>query len=391
MPALGDIIKKAKNSSLTSVFNRNFTLLGDPSLVLAYPEKKAVITAINGDTLTVAGDTLGALSSITFTGEIQDNNDNLITSFNGTIDLKVFDKESDVTTLGNERLTYTYEAYNSTLFEGSASVLDGLFEITFVVPKDISYNLDVGKISLYATNHLDCDAHGSNTNIVIGGSATSFDPDDTPPTVQLFMDDLTFVDGGITGSEPLFIALLTDDHGINTATSGIGHEITLVIDGNQQDKLILNEFYYADIGDFTSGNINYQLSPLSEGLHTATLKAWDTYNNSVEESITFYVGSEPEVVVYPIPLTTESIFSIDHTRPGEEMEINLRIMDTRGSDVAYMQTFESYPETHLETFSWNGTNSGAALANGVYFYALTVRYTSDDASFTSLGRIILLK
>lgn len=391
MPALGDIIRQSKNGSLTSVFNRNFTLLGDPAIVLAYPENKVVITHINNDTLGAIGDTIGALAQITFHGQIQDLNDELISGFNGTLDMRVYDKQNSVTTLGNERLTFTYDDYNSILFEGSASVVDGAFEITFVVPKDISYNLDAGKISLYAHNALNQDAAGSYLNIIIGGSATSFDIDDTPPEAELFMDDLSFIDGGLTGESPLFIALLEDDHGINTATSGIGHEITLVIDDDQQNKLILNDFYTANLDDFTSGRIDYGLNNLEEGLHTATLKAWDTYNNSVEESITFYVGSEPEIVAYPIPVTRDVTFSIDHTRPNEEMVLNLRIMDARGVDVAYMNTTVPYPETHLESFTWDGTQNGVTLANGTYFYAITVRYTSDESSFTTLGRIVLLK
>ena len=54
-PRLGDIFKKTKVLSGTSANNRNFTLLGDPALRLAYPKYDVETTSI-ADTLKALGE-----------------------------------------------------------------------------------------------------------------------------------------------------------------------------------------------------------------------------------------------------------------------------------------------------------------------------------------------
>ena len=61
-PRLGDVFKQTKILSGTSVNNRNFTLLGDPALCLAYPEYEIETTSVL--------DTLKALGEVTITGEV---------------------------------------------------------------------------------------------------------------------------------------------------------------------------------------------------------------------------------------------------------------------------------------------------------------------------------
>ena len=43
--------------------------------------------------------------------------------------------------------------------------------------------------------------------------------------MQLFMNDESFVSGGITNSNPTLIVQLFDENGINTS-SGVGHDIS---------------------------------------------------------------------------------------------------------------------------------------------------------------------
>ena len=57
---LGDIFKDTKNNSLNGVLNRNFSLLGDPSMRLSYANQLITIDSLNGTVLTNS-DTLSAL------------------------------------------------------------------------------------------------------------------------------------------------------------------------------------------------------------------------------------------------------------------------------------------------------------------------------------------
>ena len=46
---LGDIMRETKNNSLAGAGNRNYALLGDPMLRIAFPRQEVVLTAINGN------------------------------------------------------------------------------------------------------------------------------------------------------------------------------------------------------------------------------------------------------------------------------------------------------------------------------------------------------
>jgi hypothetical protein len=73
-----------------------------------------------------------------------------------------------------------------------------------------------GKISFYSKrNQILLDKTGYNTDIKIGGINENAVADNTGPTVKLYMNDETFVNGGITNRSPFLLAILSDEHGIN--------------------------------------------------------------------------------------------------------------------------------------------------------------------------------
>ncbi|MDH5381263.1 MAG: type IX secretion system sortase PorU, partial [Cyclobacteriaceae bacterium] len=67
---LGEVFRQTKNNSMNGVFNRNFSLLGDPSMTLNYPEHEVKVKSINSvqpDLIDLQG-----LSSVTVAGNIVD-------------------------------------------------------------------------------------------------------------------------------------------------------------------------------------------------------------------------------------------------------------------------------------------------------------------------------
>ena len=218
-PRLGDIFRETKRESGTSVNNRNFTFLGDPALRLAYPKYNINTTVIN--------DTLKALSEVTIEGEVVDDG-TVLSDFNGTIYSTVFDKEIDRTTLGQESCTpMPYRDQNNILYKGAATVNDGKFSFSFVVPKDIAYNYGLGKISYYAVSDDEnpIDAGGSDASFVIGGTSDDIVYDYDGANLELFMNTRQFVNGGITDKNPVLLVDVEDFSGINTVGNGIGHDI----------------------------------------------------------------------------------------------------------------------------------------------------------------------
>src|SRR5690606_21995293 len=100
-----------------------------------------------------------------------------------------------------------------------------------VMPKNISYQVGGGKFSLYAyDDERGDDANGVNTTLRIGGSETGVAADASPPVVQLFIGDTTFVNGGITTSNTDLIVKLSDNSGINISGYGIGNSIVAQLD-----------------------------------------------------------------------------------------------------------------------------------------------------------------
>ena len=389
LPRLGDLFKTTKVLSGTSVNNRNFTLLGDPALRLAYP-KYDVRT-------TIVSDTLKALSEVTIEGKIEEGGF-FISDFNGTIYPTVYDKELIKTTLGQESCTpMPYRDQNNILYKGAATVKDGEFSFSFIVPKDIAYNYGAGKISYYAVSddEIPVDASGSEKEFVIGGSAENVVYDYDEAELSLFINTRTFKDGGITDENPILIADVFDESGINTVGNGIGHDITAVLDGNTSNPYVLNDFYEAAKDDFTKGIINFPFYNLEKGEHTLTLKVWDVFNNSSEATINFVVSDENEFTIvdyitYPNPFSTSTDIYFQHNKPNQNLDLVLEIYSVTG--VLVKRFAETYNDDgyRVGPINWNGKDEyGGNLSAGMYIAKLDVY--SDDGDFTSKSiRIILM-
>lgn len=391
-PTLGEIMRRTKNNSFSFTNNRNFTLLGDPSLTLAFPRQEIIIDSLVNDNQ--KSDTISALSNVRINGHINDLNNNLDNGFNGTLALTIYDKQSKVTTLGDyQGVTYTYKDRNQILFNGVASVEDGKFSIELILPKDIAYNYGDGKVSLYAQHSSENkDAIGVMTNLTVGGSSKIIKEDNKPPSIQLFMDDYSFTNGGKTNNNSLFIANLTDDNGINLSTNGIGHETTLTIDGNSNSQIVLNEYYTSKKDNYKEGVVTYQLRNLSDGKHTAELKTWDTHNNSSTKTIVFYVGDEPEFSFHPNPFKTSTALVIDHNRAGEDLDVKVEVMNSLGNKVYTQDHVVIGSNTQIKEINWDGSNNfGQKLSEGIYFVSISIRYHSDNAEYNKVGRVVIVE
>lgn len=396
--SFGEIFRRTVNVSLYSTNTRNFTLLGDPALKLPLPVNQSLALKLNNVNIGPAADTLKALSKVTISGEIRTSTGTLIQDFNGIIYPTVFDKKTNTRTLGNSResLPIVFSDQTSILFKGRASVTNGLYSFSFIVPKDIAYNFGYGRISLYASETNGREANGFNDSIWVGGAATSFVTDNIGPQIRLHLNDNKFVSGGLVNDQPILLARLSDSSGINTVGNGIGHEITAIINQNTNQPINLNRFYQSKLDDFREGEIRYPLSKLDPGTYTLRLKAWDVYNNSSEEQIEFVVADGQQLQIknllnYPNPFTTQTQFHFDHNRPGVPLEATLRIHSVSGQLVKSMKKSIQSVGTHEDSFQWDGFDEfGDRLGRGVYFY--TIRLQSyDGQSVQARQKLVLLK
>ena len=236
------------------------------------------------------------LTQITIEGEIRNSNNNIIPEFVGEIYPTVFDRFVTYKTLANdnEDTEMEFSQQKNILYKGRDSVINGKFKYSFVVPRDVVYQYDYGKLSHYAAGGIE-DASGAYSNIVFGGFNQDVVIEESRPHIRLFMNDSLFVSGGLTDQNPYIYAILYDTLGINAVGSGIGHDITAVLDNNSNQIMILNDYYEVDRNNPNKGYIKYPLHNLSDGTHSLTLKAWNIYNFSSSESIAFVVNNHSVV------------------------------------------------------------------------------------------------
>jgi hypothetical protein len=397
-PTLGDIYKKLKNRNFSSSNDWNFTLFADPALTMNYPEHIIIIDSINQSGIGNQKDTIKALSKVTFSGHIEDISGQKLPGFNGSILPIVYDKPSVFKTLGNDNPTQQlpFGLYSSILYKGENSVKDGLYSFSFVVPKDINYNYGFGKISMYAKNGV-TDANGHYTDLVVGGATDKPATDVTGPQLELFIDDYSFISGGLTDNSPLLLARIFDENGINTSGNGIGRDIVATIDKGtpNEKKFILNTYYQAKLNSYTTGDIRYQLEGIAEGVHTYTLKVWDVYNNSSEATIEFVIKRNDELTItnvlnYPNPFSSNTTFHFDHNRSGENLHVVLTVLTISGKVLKTIeQTITSAPG-HVSEIQWNGRDDyDDKPSKGVYIYRLTVT-TEDGKKAEKVEKLVIL-
>ncbi|MDO8951104.1 MAG: type IX secretion system sortase PorU [Draconibacterium sp.] len=388
---MGDIMRLAKINTINTTNKRNFTLLADPALRLSYPRHQVVTTSLNGKEADNSTDTIKALQKVDIEGFVSDYSGNMINSFSGEMTVTVYDKETTVSTMGNNGETpFQFKVQENIIYKGQVTVSNGRFSFSFVVPKDISYSIGQGKIMYYAQNN-EIDAHGAFTDFKIGGLSNQAVEDNQGPKIELFMDSKDFISGGETSRNPTLKAYLSDENGINTAGTGIGHDITAVLNGNYSNVLILNNYYQADINDYKSGVVSFPFKNLPVGKHTLTLKAWDVANNSSESEIEFEVTGDffiSQVLNTPNPAKDYTFFTFEHNQSDATLNVMIEVFDQMGRRVDYLVSQVGSGGTTSNPVRWNFNETRTILLNGIYIYRITAQ-NADGIYFSKSGKMLI--
>jgi Peptidase family C25 len=395
--SIAEALRLAKNENPNSATNVVFCL-GDPALMLAIPKPKIVLTKVNDMPITGPIDDFQSLAFVKIAGEVLDENNNLLSNYNGELSVNIFDKNVIRTTLNNDGYSppIDFTTLGETIFRGNASITNGKFEFGFVVPRDIRIPIDNGRISFYSKrDQILLDKTGFNNDIKIGGINNNAVADEIGPTVKLYMNDETFVNGGITNESPFFLAILEDEHGINTA-SGIGHDIVGILDGDESNPYIMNDYYETDLDDFTKGRVYFPYRNLAPGLHTITFKAWDVYNNPITAEIQFIVVGDETVTLnnvlnYPNPFVNYTEFWFSHNRPYEPLDVQVQVMTITGKIVWTKNQTVTTDGFLSRDITWDGKDDfGDRIGKGVYVYKLTVKSTLTNKTAEKIEKLVIL-
>lgn len=387
---LGEAIAIGKNNVMISLDNGNrlpYILLGDPALRLNFPTDYQVET-------TTKIDTLNALSVQHVEGRIVDEDKQPVSDFNGKVDITIYDKMQSIPTRDNDNAggdpeVVAYNDYPSIIFSGATEVKDGLFDYTFMVPKDIRYNYGNGRIVYYAYDYTQGEAVGHFEDFTVGGTGSILSADTTGPTMRIYLNSPAFEDGGVTYATPRFYADLYDEHGINTAGAGIGHDLMLVIDNDPKQTYSINEYFTAEDNSYQKGQVSYLISQLENGPHRLTFRAWDLLNNSTTQALNFVVesGIDPSiysVATYPNPVQQSGVMNMTilYDQPDELLSTEVYLYNISG------QMVWSHKQNNPEGIQLNLAEMG--LLPGVYVYNVRLKSANSKYSRAS-GKIIVTK
>lgn len=395
---LGDIMRLAKNDVYYTGINRlNFTLLGDPSMILAYPKQNYIrIDSIYIDA-PLRSDTIRALDRVTVAGHFANDTGQPI-AYNGIQYVTIFDKADTLLTLANDResLSKKFVQRQNIVFRGKVEVRNGKFTFQFPVPKDIRYNMGRGKMVCYASGVYPHSYGGVFEDFVVGGVSQRREEDWEGPRIRLFMNDTNFVDGGITDPNPRLLVKLYDESGINATGIGIGHDISAILDNDIRNMVVLNDFYQSDLNDFRSGSVVFPYTNLSEGEHKIKVTAYDIYNNYAEAYLTFRVVSGNTFTIarvynYPNPMVDFTSFVIEHNWPNREVSVQIEIYSLTGDKVntlRYTGKFEGYVTPPIR---WNRNNGrGNKTSPGPYVYKIVMR-DKDGNIAENYGKLLIVR
>ena len=400
---LGDLFRKSKNlNGLGLTINqRNFSLLGDPSLPFAIPQYRIVTQKVNEKLISDKNlDTLKAQSLVNIKGYIADQNGNKLNNVSGVLYPSIFDKKTTLKTLGqdigvNGSRVQNFDIQKNIIYKGKVSVTNGSFDFNFVVPKDISYQAGAGRLSYYAQVDAQ-EAIGSYDSIIIGGSANASNSDKIGPEIKTFLNSENFVMGGITNENPTLIVKLKDANGINTVGNGIGHNLTATITKDAKSETIdLNQYYESKLDSYQEGEINYPFNKLTAGNYTLKIKAWDVFNNSSESNTAFTVVSSEglqlqHVLNYPNPFTTQTDFQFEHNGGSENLQVQVQIFTVSGKLVKTINQNTSGNGARVTGILWDGKDDfGDKIGRGVYVYRLKIR-TANGQSAEKTEKLVLL-
>ena len=397
--SLGEAVMEAKNYTYQTsgdlINNRKFTLLGDPALTLGFPQFKIRTTHVNSFDPIIRTDTLSAGEKVVIEGAVTDNNGLILSTLNGTVYPVVFDKPQTITTKANDAGSQqtSFHQQSNILFKGKATVANGKFSFSFKVPKDINYQYGRGKVSYYAEDGT-IDGSDFFNEFIVGGSASTIDNDKNGPDIKAWLNDEKFVNGSIVNQRPILILKLADSSGINTSGTGIGHNITAMLDNSNNQIFDLNNYYEADLDQYGQGFARFQLPELEPGIHSLKIKVWDVVNNSSEFILDFRVMNDDELVIdhvlnYPNPFTTKTQFWFEHNKPGQDLLVQIHIFSLTGRVVKTIEKTINTSGNRSYEVDWDGRdNFGDKIGRGVYVYRIKV-LCNGSKSRTVTERLVI--
>ncbi len=377
---IGRSLFYAKLNSGASITNSKlYNILGDPIILVTQPE---IIGSISG-----IPDSLRAREIASINGCFGTSN-----FINEIGEIRAFESEYDIFyTNFHDTLIFSvdYTKNGNPFYYGGMEVSVGSYSAEFIVPDDIHAG-DKGRIINYVfdysqnTDFLNYYYPMKLSQIPIDATSTG------PPQVQIWLDSKKFVEGDYVSTDPLLMADIEDENGINILGSA-GHKILLLLDDTMEPVDVTKGFVY-NISSYTKGELTWQLTDLSEGRHTLQLIVFDNFNTPTVAQTSFISKRSGEVAIeqmlpYPNPMEKDGYFTFVIT---EDSDIIVMIYTITGKKIRTLK--EPNCSAGYNQVYWDGKDGdGDKIANNTYFYKVKAKQLSNGKATEKIGKVIILK
>lgn len=396
--SLGEVMRLGKNASNTGTNKLRYSLIGDPSIRLPWSTLNVNVEEINGVKLSETPELpiLSGRSTATIKGTVADGAGVVQQDFNGIVEISLYDAEKVITTNGNgdDGVVSLYNDRKTRLFVGRAKVEAGEWSITFTMPSEIENNYSPALISLYASDESGREANGACEDLYVYGFDENVPDDFEGPTIiEFYINSPNFISGNEVAPNPVVTARFRDDSGINVSDAGIGHGLTLELDGKKYYDDVAN-YYVPDETDSRAGSITYSLGDVSQGNHTLRLTVWDNANNSTTATLDFKISAlwKPSIETLTTdvnPATSSVNFIVGTDGSTDSMECVIEVYDIWGRKV-WRGTTPTFSGIDSSTkLQWDLCDfAGAKVPGGVYLYKATVK-TFNGATVTKTKKLVV--
>lgn len=393
-PTLGEAMLAMK-TVMTDFNDDKFFLLADPLLTLHIPNQSVSIDEINTTPTVDSAVPILSLSSVTLKGRIHNYDSTHNTNFNGLVNISMFSAPFVDNFLDKYTSPFSVIRSGSILHKGAYTVENGQFTARFVIPKVTTFSTDPGQIYLYGFSQQNDYAIGFSNKFVVSGISSEGFTDVEGPKISLYLDGRLFQPYDIVRPIPTLIVDLTDETGVNATGEGIGNKIQVWVNNNPKPIDITSTFR-TSITAAGTGTATTALFGLNPGTHSVRVRAWDVLNNFSENETFFQTLASTstyisECLTFPNPVLDYGLtyFRFKHTL-SSAFTAKVAIYT---SDGALVKNIEQVITT-LQTgeIQWDRTDlAGMAIAQGAYYYTISIQPFGSTQVFESMGTFIYSK
>jgi hypothetical protein len=383
-----------KNKSQNGPFNRNFSLLGDPSLRLKIPELGIQVKEMIDLVSTTPIDSLRPLSQVELSAEITDPLTNTsVSNFNGNFEIELWDAPQKKQTLGDENEPFNFSEEDRLLFKGEGTVTGGKLTSKIFIPEKSTQALEKLTLRIKAIDPSLGMYSGGITKFPSGGKVENQITDRQGPTMRVEIANESKGLFTISSKRIKARVYFEDQSGIYISSENESRALKFQI--NDESSIPFSEKYRAFDGDFKRGQADLDLENLKEGLNEIIVSAWDNVGNGNSLSFSIEVkGSEQLRIldhkVFPNPANEESRFFFRHNRPGENLLAKLEVYSLTGQILFSESRRLVRAEEIIEDWNWIFLQSKSKYpGKGTYIYNLSLYTESDFTSDLVSGKLVI--